>query len=96
MPQYRPESMKPKNGNGGRKIGTITDGGTQQIRNDNADAQIETGAEKAKGRSQDGESEKQKVAGVQGFEPWKWRNQNPLPYRLAIPQRWKLNAHGTF
>ena len=34
------------------------------------------------------------MAGVQGFEPWKWRNQNPLPYRLAIPQYQILNAVG--
>ena len=26
------------------------------------------------------------LAGVQGFEPRKWRSQSPLPYRLATPQ----------
>ena len=36
-----------------------------------------------------------KVAGVQGFEPWKWRNQNPLPYRLAIPQLFDGGYDGT-
>lgn len=25
------------------------------------------------------------VAGVPGLEPGKWRDQNPLPYHLAIP-----------
>ena len=25
------------------------------------------------------------VAGVDGYEPTKWRSQSPLPYRLAIP-----------
>lgn len=34
------------------------------------------------------------MAGVQGFEPWKWRNQNPLPYRLAIPQVLKVDWQG--
>ncbi len=24
-------------------------------------------------------------AGVEGFEPPQWRDQNPLPYRLATP-----------
>ena len=24
--------------------------------------------------------------GLQGFEPWKWRSQSPLPYHLAIAQ----------
>ena len=27
------------------------------------------------------------LAGVAGFEPTKWRNQNPLPYHLATPQK---------
>ncbi len=27
------------------------------------------------------------MAGVPGFEPGQWRNQNPLPYRLATPQK---------
>ena len=26
------------------------------------------------------------LAGVEGFEPSEWRNQNPLPYHLATPQ----------
>ena len=30
------------------------------------------------------------VAGVPGLEPGKWRDQNPLPYRLAIPLRVSL------
>ena len=30
------------------------------------------------------------MAGVPGLEPGKWRDQNPLPYRLAIPLRVSL------
>ncbi len=26
------------------------------------------------------------MAGVVGFEPTQWRDQNPLPYHLATPQ----------
>lgn len=29
-----------------------------------------------------------KMAGVEGFEPSEWRDQNPLPYRLATPQHY--------
>ena len=29
------------------------------------------------------------LAGVKGFEPLKCRNQNPVPYRLAIPQYYR-------
>ena len=32
----------------------------------------------------------QDLAGVAGFEPTKWRNQNPLPYHLATPQEQSL------
>ena len=29
------------------------------------------------------------MAGVVGLEPTKWRDQNPLPYHLATPQRYE-------
>ena len=34
------------------------------------------------------------MAGVQGLEPWKWRNQNPLPYHLAIPLYFTIRMAG--
>ena len=34
-----------------------------------------------------------KMAGVEGFEPSEWRDQNPLPYRLATPQHDTLDIN---
>ena len=32
-------------------------------------------------------------AGLQGFEPWKWRSQSPLPYHLAIAHHCNENDY---
>ena len=32
------------------------------------------------------------MAGVEGFEPSKWRSQSPMPYHLATPQ-YSLSYH---
>lgn len=35
---------------------------------------------------------KRYLAGVEGFEPSKWRSQSPMPYHLATPQ-YSLSHH---
>lgn len=35
---------------------------------------------------------KRYLAGVEGFEPSKWRSQSPMPYHLATPQ-YSLSYH---
>ena len=32
------------------------------------------------------------LAGVEGFEPSKWRSQSPMPYHLATPQYYSVTT----